>query len=93
MENKYKKYTFVLEKASDPDYNEMISVKDIRDLLKLIDKFGNALIIDKNRWVEEYKKDKKKFINKYVTEFVKKVKQWEKEKAKYTIMVYDDYIE
>ena len=93
MKNRDKKYTFVLEKASDPDYDEMISVKDIEELLKLIDKFGYALIIDKNQYLEEYKKDKEKFINKYATEFVDEVKQWEKEKAKYTIMVYDDYIE
>ena len=93
MEKKDKKYTFVLEKASDPDYEETISVKDIRDLLKLIDKFGHAFIIDRNQYLEEYKKDKEKFTNRYVPEFVNKVRQWEKEKAKYTIMVYDDYIE
>ena len=54
-----RKINFVLKSASNLNLDEIISVKDIDELLSLIDKYGYPIIIEKNHYLEEYEKDKK----------------------------------
>ena len=88
-----RKINFVLERASDPNWEEIISAKDIDELLSLIDKYENPIIIEKNRYLEEYDRDKKRFKEGFIPSFVEKVKRWKRKKAYYIITIYDDYIE
>ena len=82
-----------MKRASNWDLDEIISVKDIDELLSLIDKYGYPIIIEKNHYLEEYGKDKEKFKREYVQSLVKKVQQWKRRKAYYEIIIYDDYME
>jgi len=88
-----KKMNFLLQRASDSHWEEMISVKDMDELLGLIDKYGYPIIIEKNYYLEEYDRDKKAFEKRYIPDFVDKVKEWKRKKAYYIITIYDDYIE
>ena len=88
-----RKINFVLKSASNLNLDEIISVKDIDELLSLIDKYGYPIIIEKNHYLEEYEKDKEKFKREYVQSLVKKVQQWKRRKAHYEIIIYDDYME
>ena len=93
MSNEKKRRYFLLQRASDSHYEEMISVKDMDELLGLIDKYGYPIIIEKNYYLEEYDRDKKAFEERYIPDFVDKVKEWKRKKAYYIITIYDDYIE
>ena len=93
MESKFERKNFVLQRASDRNWEEIISAKDIDELLSLIDKYRNAIIIQKNRYLEEYDRDNKRFEERFKPSFVEKVKRWKRKKAYYIITIYDDYIE
>ena len=88
-----RKINFVLKSASNMNLDEIISVKDIDELLSFIDKYGYPIIIEKNHYLEKYEKDKEKFKREYVQSLVKKVQQWKRRKARYEIIIYDDYME
>jgi len=88
-----RKINFVLKRASNWDLDEIISVKDIDELLSLIDKYGYPIIIEKNSYLEEYDRDKKRFKERFIPSFVEKVKRWKRRKVYYRIIIYDDYIE
>ena len=87
------KKNFLLRRASNYDCEEIVSVKDMDELLSLIDKYGYPIIIEKTLYLEEYDTDKEKLKERLIPSAFEKVKQWKQRKAYYTITIYDDYIE
>ena len=87
-----RKINFVLKRASDRNWEKIISVKDIDELLSLIDKYG-SIILEKNPYLEEYDRDKKEFEERHSSAVVEEVKRWKRRKAYYRITIYDDWIE
>jgi len=87
------KRNFLLRRASNCDCEEIVSVKDMDELLSLIDKYGYPIIIEKTLYLEEYDRDKEKLKERLIPSTFEKVKQWKQRKAYYTITIYDDYIE
>jgi len=93
MGNTTNKMNFLLKRASNWDLDEIISVKDIDELLSLIDKYRYPIIIEKNLALEEYERDKKRFEEQHIPAAVERVKQWKRRKVYHRIIIYDDYIE
>jgi len=88
-----KKINFVIRNASSWDDTEIISIADLSELLNLIEKYDEPIIVRKNRYLEEYKKDREQFEKKYIRSLVEKVQEWEQQEANYEIIICDDYIE
>ena len=88
-----KKINFVIRNASSWDDTEIISIADLSDVLNLIEEYNEPVIIRKNRYLQEYEKDKERFKKEYNQSFVKKVQEWKRRKAYYEIIIYDDYVE
>jgi len=88
-----KKMNFLLKRASNWNLDEIISVKDLNELLSLIDKYGYPIIIEKNLDLENYERDKKRFKEQHIPAAVERVKRWKRRKVYYRIIIYDDYLE
>jgi len=88
-----KKMNFVIRSASDLSNTSVESFGDLNEILDLINKHDCPVIIGKNDYLEEYERDEEKFKKKYVQSLVKKVQHWKQKEARYTITIYDDYME
>ena len=80
-------------KRARGETREVISIRNLEELLKLIEVYGDAIIIDKNHYLEDYEKDEELFRKKYIESFVKQVEEWKRQKAYHEIIIYDDYVE
>ena len=84
---------FVLRRASNRNDTEVITIRNLNGLLKLIDVNDYPIIVRKNRYLEEYERDRERFEREYIQPVIEKVRQWKQEKAYHEIIIYDDYIE
>ena len=84
---------FVIHSASNYGNREVISIKNLKELLDLIKIHGHAIIVDKNHYLENYEKNETLFRKRYNKSFVKEVEEWKRQKAYHEIIIYDDYIE
>jgi len=58
------KRKFVIRNASNWSDTSVISIADLSELLNLIEKYDEPIIVRKNHYLEEYKKDREQYKKK-----------------------------